>query len=111
MNHLEEVDIQIKMAKEMIALRDSYVKLSENKHFKDVIENGYFKEEAARLVMAKSATLSDDQQSKIDGMIMGVGALANYFEMVMRRGNEMEQALEDHESTREEILAEEIQEA
>jgi len=48
---------------------------------------------------------------RIDNMIMGVGALANFFEMVVRRGNEMEQALEDHESTREEILAEELQEA
>lgn len=108
MTNLEEVEIQIKMAKDMIALRDAYVKLSENKHFKDVIENGYFKEEAARLVMAKSATLTAEQQEKIDGMIMGVGALANYFDMIMRRGHEMDQALNDHEQTREEILAEEV---
>jgi len=111
MNHLEEVEIQIKMAKEMIALRDSYFQLSKNKHFKDVIEKAYFKEEAARLVMAKSANLDAESMGRIDNMIMGVGALANFFEMVVRRGNEMEQALEDHESTREEILAEELQEA
>jgi 5-formaminoimidazole-4-carboxamide-1-beta-D-ribofuranosyl 5'-monophosphate synthetase len=107
MTDLEEVEIQIKMAREMIALRDAYVKLSSNKHFKDVIETGYFKEEAARLVMAKSASLTDEQQAKIDGMIMGVGALANYFDMIMRRGHEMEIAIGDHEQTREEILAEE----
>lgn len=106
MTDLEEVEIQIKMAREMISLRDAYVKLSSNKHFKDVIETGYFKEEAARLVMAKSASLSEEQQRKIDGMIIGVGSLANYFDMIMRRGHEMEQALGEHESTREEILAE-----
>lgn len=106
MTDLEEVEIQIKMAREMISLRDAYVKLSTNKHFKDVIETGYFKEEAARLVMAKSASLSEEQQRKIDGMIIGVGSLANYFDMIMRRGHEMEQALGEHESTREEILAE-----
>ena len=107
MTHLEEVEIQIGMAKEMRALRDSCVKLHNNKQFKDVILNGYFKEEAARLVMAKSSNLAPEQMQIIDGMIMGVGALANYFEMIMRRGAEMDQALGDHEQTREEILAEE----
>lgn len=107
MTELEEVEIQINMAKSMIKLRDAYVKLSQNKFFKDVIEEGYFKEEAARLVMAKSANLDEDTMRKVDVMILGVGGLASYFEMIMRRGNEMEQAIADHETTREEILAEE----
>lgn len=109
MTDLEQVEIQIDMAKQIIALRDSYIKLSENKYFKDVIEEGYFKEEAARLVMAKSSSgLNPEQQKLIDNMIYGVGALANFFDMVMRRGAEMEQALGEHEQTREEILAEEV---
>ena len=80
-----------------------------NRNFKDVIEDGYFKEEAARLVMAKSAPLNEEQQRNIDGMIIGVGALANYLNMVMRRGADMDVALGEHEQTREEILAEGIQ--
>tara|TARA_R110000764_G_scaffold88964_1_gene170239 strand:+ start:391 stop:729 length:339 start_codon:yes stop_codon:yes gene_type:complete len=108
MNDLEEVDIQIEMAQKMRALRDSCVKLMANKDFKDVVEEGYFKEEAARLVMAKSAGLNEEQNKNIDGMIIGVGSLANYFNMVMRRGAEMDVAAGEHEETREEILAEEV---
>jgi len=109
MNQLEEVEIQLEMATKMRKLRDAYVKLSNNKQFKDVILEGYFKEEAARLVMAKSSNLGPDQMQVVDGMIIGVGSLANYFEMIMRRGAEMDVAVGEHEQTREEILAEEIQ--
>lgn len=108
MNDLEQVEIQIDVAKRLRKMRDSYVKLSANKHFKDIIEEGYFKEEAARLVMAKSANLTPEAHKAIDGMILGVGALAQFFEMIMRRGADMDVALQEHEETREEILAEEI---
>ena len=109
MTELEEVDIQIETASKIRSIRDNCAKLMKNRNFKDVIEDGYFKEEAARLVMAKSAPLSEEQQRNIDGMIIGVGALANYLNMVMRRGADMDVALGEHEQTREEILAEGIQ--
>ena len=108
MTDLEEVEIQIDVANKIRALRDNCVKLMKNRAFRDVIEEGYFKEEAARLVMAKSAPLTDEQQKNIDGMIIGIGALSNYLNMVMRRGAEMDTALGEHEQTREEILAEEL---
>jgi hypothetical protein len=108
MNQLEEVEIQIEVANKMRKLRDNCVKLMDSKLFIDVIAEGYFKEEAARLVMAKSAPLNDDQQNRIDGMILGIGGLSNYLDMIMRRGAEMDNAIGEHEQTREEILAEEI---
>jgi hypothetical protein len=108
MNDLEQVEIQIEMDNKLRALRDNCVKLTASKPFKDVITEGYFKEEAARLVMAKSSNLNPEQMKLIDNMIIGVGTLANYLELVMRRGAEMDQAVGEHEETREEILAEEV---
>jgi len=108
MNDLEQVEIQIEMAGKLRALRDNCVKLTANEAWKDVIDEGYFKEEAARLVMAKSSHLTPEQMQLIDNMQYGIGALANYIESVMRRGAEMDQAIGEHEETREEILAEEI---
>lgn len=105
---LEQVEIQIDTAKRIRALRDNCVKLMDSKYFKDVIENGYFKEEAARLVMAKSSNLNADQMKLIDNMQYGIGALANFLESVMRRGSEMDTAIGEHEQTREEILAERV---
>jgi len=108
MTDLEQVEIQIDMANKLRKLRDNCVKLTASEPWKDVIDTGYFKEEAARLVMAKSSNLSSEQMELIDRMQYGVGALANYIESVMRRGAEMDQALNEHEETREEILAEEV---
>jgi hypothetical protein len=103
---LEQVEIQIDAAQRMRELRDNCVKLMDSKYFKEVIDEGYFKEEAARLVMAKSSNLNADQMKLIDNMQYGIGALANFLESVMRRGAEMDTALGEHEQTREEILAE-----
>ena len=108
MNDLEQVEIQIEMANRIRKLRDNCVKLMDTSLWKDVIDEGYFKEEAARLVMAKSSNMNADQKIMIDNMIYGVGALNNWVESVMRRGSEMDQALNEHEETREEILAEEV---
>ena len=108
MTDLEQVEIQIDMANKLRALRDNCVKLTASETWKDVIETGYFKEEAARLVMAKSSHLTPEQMQLIDNMQYGIGALANYIESVMRRGAEMDQAIGEHEETRDEILAEEI---
>ena len=108
MTDLEQVEIQIDMANKLRALRDNCVKLTASEPWKDVIDTGYFKEEAARLVMAKSASLTPEQMQIIDNMQYGIGALANFIESVMRRGAEMDQAIGEHQETRDEILAEEI---
>jgi valyl-tRNA synthetase len=108
MKEIEQVEIQIEMAQRLRKMRDTCVKLTESEPFKDVITEGYFKEEAARLVMAKSSGLTADQLKLIDNMQYGIGALANFIESVMRRGAEMDQAIGEHEETRDEILAEEV---
>ena len=108
MKEIEQVEIQIEMAQKLRKMRDNCVKLTASEPFKDVITEGYFKEEAARLVMAKSSGLNADQLKLIDNMQYGIGALANFIESVMRRGAEMDQAIGEHEQTREEILAEEV---
>ena len=108
MNDLEQVEIQIEMGTRIRKLRDNCVKLVENPLWKDVIDEGYFKEEAARLVMAKSSNMNAEQKQLIDNMIYGVGALANWLESVIRRGSEMDQAIGEHETTREELLKEEV---
>ena len=41
MNDLEHVDIQITTAEKLILLRNNFYKLSENKHFKEIILNDY----------------------------------------------------------------------
>lgn len=107
MTQLEQVEIQIETAKEIQLLRDNCILLQNSKPFKDVIENGYFKEEAARLVMAKSSAMNSEQMAVIDNMIWGIGALSNYLDMLLRRGADMDATSEEFEQTRNELLVEE----
>lgn len=109
MTDLDKLEITIEEANKMRTLRDKCVKFQATKLYKDIIEDGYFKEEAARLVMAKSSNLAPAFMDKIDGMIIGVGALQNYFESIMFRGDEMDTALGEAEEARTEILAEELE--
>jgi len=109
MNDSETVAIQIKAAKQMIAVGEAYVKLSTNPHFKLIIEEEYFQKEAARLVMAKSnAQLTDSEQKIIDTMITGVGALANYFNLVVQRAGMAQSDLEALAQSEEELANEEL---
>ena len=80
---LQELDDNMQDAKHFIDIKDSTLKLFKNKEFKKVVLEYYFKEEAARLVMAKASNLNEDQQKLINNMIYGIGALSNFFDAVL----------------------------
>ena len=105
---LEELDNNMQEAKHFIDIKDSTIKLFKNREFKKVVLDYYFKEESARLVMAKSAALTEDQKKLIDNMIYGIGALSNFFDSVLTRGIQAEQAYQDDENARTEILQEDL---
>ncbi len=105
-NEVEELEIEIEVANKIRAMRDNCVTMMDSPAYKDIIEEGYFKEEAARLVMAKSAPLKPEQMQLIDNMILGVGALQNFLNSIMRRGNDMDRAVQEAEATREDLLQE-----
>lgn len=106
MNDLERIEIEISEAKAAVELHKNYEALCSNKHFQKVITEGYFVQEAARLVRAKSAPLDDATQKHIDAMIVGIGGLIKYFEEIQRRGAVMGAALEECEATQQELLEE-----
>ena len=58
--------------------------------------------------MAKASNLNDEQQKLIDNMIYGIGALSNFFDSVLTRGLQAEQAYKDDENARTEILQEDL---
>ena len=105
---LQELDDNMNDAKQFIDIKDSTLKLFKNREFKKVVLDYYFKEEAARLVMAKASNLNDEQQKLIDNMIYGIGALSNFFDSVLTRGLQAEQAYKDDENARTEILQEDL---
>ena len=106
---LNQLDANIAEAKHFIDIKKSVERLFKNRDFKKVILEFYFKEEAARLVMAKSSNLNEEQKKLIDCMIYGIGALSNFFDSVHQRGIQAEQALQDDEDAKTEILQEDLE--
>ena len=97
---LDSLEFSMDEAKHFISVKNSMLKLQNNRDFKKVITEYYFKEEAARLVMAKSSNLTEEQQMVIDKMIYGIGSLAKFFDSVLSRGVQSEQQLADDEETK-----------
>jgi len=106
---LNQLDANMAEAKHFIDVKKSVERLFKNRDFKKVILDYYFKEEAARLVMAKSSNLNEEQKKLIDYMIYGVGALSNFFDSVHQRGVQAEQTLNEDENARTAILQENLE--
>ncbi len=110
MTQSELLEIEIAEGKKHQVMRDKCVKLLDSKLYKDVIGEGYFKDEAARLCMAKSnPDLNDAQKKNIDNMIAGIGGVHTYLMTLLQRGRQVDQDMESIEETREEIANEENQ--
>jgi competence CoiA-like predicted nuclease len=109
MNNEEQIEVlesNMIESQHFVDVKNSMVKLQNNKEFKKVITEYYFKEEAARLVMAKSSNLNEEQQLVIDKMIYGIGSLAKFFDSVLSRGVQSEQQLAEDEETKATLIQE-----
>lgn len=85
-----------------IEKRDALLRLFAHKDFKAVISEGYFKDEAVRLVEAKGNPMMADEadQAAILKDIDGIGSLRCYFHATKHAGDMAEKALEDEEADR-----------
>ena len=111
MQNIEQIELNLKQAKAMVDMGRSLERLRSNRDFKAVIMEGYFKEEAIRLVHLKSsASMQDaDSQASIIRDMDAIGALNQYFNTLNHRAMLSEKAIEDDSATREELLSEEIE--
>jgi len=109
---LQQLEVSLDQAKEAVALKQAVLDLSKNKNFKKVVNDGYFKEEAARLVLIKSDDnmQEEDKQKSIGRQIDAVGTFRQYLATQIALGNMAERAIEADENTREEILEEDLSE-
>lgn len=108
MSQIEEVELGIDQAKIMIARAAALQKLFTNKDFKEVVLEGYFKEESVRMVMLKAdpVTLNDEMQVSIDNGIIAIGQLNQYFKTVRFLGEHAAKSLQDYEEMHADLLAE-----
>lgn len=103
---IEQLDKAIQDAKVNIELGSALVRLQSNPDFKKVIQEGYFKEEAVRLVHLKAepAMQSPNYQAGILAQIDAIGTLAMYFQTVQHLASMAGRTVEEAETMRADIL-------
>ena len=106
MDDLQQIEITIEDAKALIENRERLLRLGKNRDFKALIVEGYFKEEAARLVQDKPYSNSDAMREDMERNIDAIGYFRMYLNAIDQQGMTASRSLLDHEATRTEILEE-----
>lgn len=97
---IREIELSMDAAKEKISLAESLDKLRKNRDFKKIIEEGYFKNEAVRLVHMKGypSEQRDDLQQAIIRDIDAIGSLRSYLDTIYREAEWAESAIHASEA-------------
>lgn len=105
---LRQVEQTIQQQQKLIALGESLERLKNNQDFRKLIMEGYFVDEAVRLVHLKAdpGFQSVDAQKSIDLQILSVGSLSQYLNVVRATAEMASKTVADCELTREELLQE-----
>ena len=111
-NQLSDVEISIDDARQTISRMESLKVLMGTATWKELIEEGYFRDEASRLVLLKAdpSMTGDKEQAEIDKAISAIGPFRQYLRVIMQLGMMAERAVVADEQTRAELLEEEANE-
>jgi len=109
-DQLHEIELHIDEARKQIAFAESLDRLRDNKDFVAVIEDGFFKDEAERVVALKADPniQGENEQKQIDNIITSIGGLRQYLRTIGQLRNMAQSAIEAGEEARDEILIEEL---
>ena len=107
---LEMIEMSIATAKKKVALGKALDRLHHNPDFKMLILDEYLTNYAVHLVKNKASfgMQGDRDQAFIDGQILAIGHLDQFLRYTAQEGETAVEAIRADESTREEILREEM---
>lgn len=105
---LQQIELSIEQAKDMIAKMEAVERLKQNYDFKKLFLDGYLKEYAVSLVHRKTMPgLQDEKNQKyIEHQLISISALVQYLNYVAQEGMTAKQALEAHYAERDQLLEE-----
>lgn len=107
---LHEIEVSIEQAKQHVAVKDALGRLSANPDFNKIVLEGYFKDEAVRLVQLRADPnfASEEDQAAVLRSIDAIGQFRLYCNTINQMGQMAENAIASDEATREQILAEDL---
>lgn len=107
---IQSIEDSIKRNRKLVELGESLERLRGNRDFKKLVLEGYFEQEAIRLVHLKAepAFQTADRQASITVQMDSIGTLVQFFNTTLQLANLGRKGIESDEVAREEILAEEL---
>lgn len=108
---IKNIELSIEEAKQSVDLKLALGRLIKNRDFKKVIEEGYLRNEAIRLVHAKASPSlqSAEHQARITRDIDAIGALDQYLTTIYQIGSQAEYAVADYEQELETVRNEALE--
>lgn len=97
MNEVQEIELSLDQAKEMVDRKNMVNKLMGNREFKKLILDGYFKDESARLVGLLGDPAVQAHREEIIRSMDGISQLQIYLRTVSQMGSVAERDVADYE--------------
>lgn len=101
---MEEIQLTIEAAREIVAKRDALLKLSKNKTFKDIIMKGYLEDEAVRLTALSGHHSTVEFRDEIFDGLKAISHFRQWMENTLMQGDLSEQSIKEHELMRDEAF-------
>lgn len=105
---LQQLERSIKQTQKLVDLGDALERLRNNRDFKKIVIEGYFEQEAIRLVhlMSDPNMQSVESQQSIHNQMIAVGVFRDYLNTIDIQAQMAGRALIADEQTRDELLSE-----
>lgn len=107
---INAIERNMEKAKVVLDFSAALERLRSNRDFKKVVLEGYFEQEAIRLVHLKSDPnmQSPNAQQSIAGQIDAIGQLSQFFSTALQKASMASRQMEADQETLEELAAEEL---
>lgn len=103
MSTANEIEISIEEARKLVDQSKKALALAENPVFKELVLDGYFKDEAVRLVDLYSNPNLIAQRPEIERDLHAIGTFRRYLSQIVLAGSRAEKEIEDALETLEEM--------
>lgn len=103
---IDQVELSIEEARKKVERREAALRLAENSDFKELVLDGYCKDEAVRLVNTLNETGFEESQVDINRMLASISDFNRYMRHIVREGRIAKEAIIDHEITLDDLRAE-----
>jgi len=105
-NDIQEIEIEIEEAIKKVRLGQLVTKFQADPEFIELVTEGYFRDDAARLVMLKAdkSFQTPEKQAKLDADMLGISVFGEYLRTKRITGIMAADAIKQNELTREELI-------